>query len=129
MEERPMPRTSEPSPTSRRPTVHGIDVTPTTQCRHWHSPLDVIAIKHRCCRVYYACISCHESLAGHENAVWSKEEQETEKAVMCGKCGLEMTPREYMACGNTCGRCGVGFNPGCSKHYHLYFNVEQSCSS
>lgn len=112
---------SQPGPA---PTVHGVDVTPTTQCAHWHSDLDVVAIKHRCCGRYYACISCHDALAGHPAEVWPRAEQQTTtKAVLCGRCRREMAVGEYLACGNVCPGCGAGFNPGCARHYGLYFEV------
>lgn len=117
---------SSSSPLSQAgPTVHGVDVTPTTQCAHWHSDLDVIAIKHRCCGRYYACISCHDALAGHPAEVWPRAEQRagTVKAVLCGRCRREMAAGEYLACGNVCPGCGAGFNPGCARHYGLYFEM------
>ncbi|KAI1844244.1 hypothetical protein JX265_010301 [Neoarthrinium moseri] len=105
------------------PPVKGLQVTPLTQCAHWHSPRDIIAIRHRCCGDYYACISCHEALAGHEPQVWPKAERDSAKAVLCGSCCHELTVAEYLACDNACPRCGAAFNPGCSKHYDLYFET------
>lgn len=104
------------------PTVHGVDVTPITQCAHWHSERDVIAIKHKCCGVYYACISCHEACAGHEPEVWPRSERGAE-VVLCGRCRRGLTVDEYLACGNTCPGCKAEFNPGCALHYELYFEV------
>ena len=52
--------------------VHGIDLDPQTRCAHWHSPLDVIAIKMACCGTYYACKSCHDALAGHGLETWPR---------------------------------------------------------
>lgn len=121
-----LPPSSSPSLFSPAgPTVYGVDVTPTTQCAHWHSDLDVIAIKHRCCGLYYACISCHDALAGHPTEVWPRAEQRdgAVKAVLCGRCRREMAVGEYLACGNVCPGCGAGFNPGCARHYGLYFEV------
>ncbi|KAH6867395.1 hypothetical protein B0T10DRAFT_502427 [Thelonectria olida] len=104
------------------PQVCGLEVSPRTQCLHWHSDIDLIAIKHRCCKVYYACISCHEALAGHSPEVWAKEER-YEKAVLCGNCRNELTVAEYLASGNCCPSCSASFNPGCARHYDLYFEM------
>jgi uncharacterized CHY-type Zn-finger protein len=102
------------------PEVRGVDIDPQTRCVHWHSAVDIIAIKMRCCGMYWACKDCHQELAGHAIAVWPREEWE-ERAVLCGACGVEMTIREYIDCESRCPRCGAGFNPGCRKHHHFYF--------
>ena len=91
-----------------------------TRCVHYHSALDVIAIKMKCCGEFYACKDCHEALAGHAIAVWPRDEWE-EPAVLCGACGREMTIRAYMDCGYGCPACGARFNPGCGRHAHFYF--------
>ncbi|KAE9401960.1 hypothetical protein BT96DRAFT_856068 [Gymnopus androsaceus JB14] len=101
--------------------VHGIDVRPHTQCAHWHSSRDIIAIRHKCCGEYYACISCHEALAGHKNQVWPKDEWGPSNIVLCGKCLCEMSVVQYLGCDNHCPSCKAEFNPGCRNHYHLYF--------
>ncbi|KAF8853196.1 zinc finger CHY domain-containing protein [Acephala macrosclerotiorum] len=106
--------------TNSTPTVHGLEVSSKTQCAHWHSERDIIAIKHKCCSLYYACISCHEAIAGHDNQVWPNDEHAT-KAVLCGNCRHELSITEYLECGNTCTMCQAAFNPGCRNHYHLYF--------
>jgi uncharacterized CHY-type Zn-finger protein len=28
---------------------------------------------------------------------------------------------EYLSCNSVCLNCGSPFNPGCSRHHHLYF--------
>lgn len=114
---------AEPDQTNPSPIVHGVDVTPLTQCTHWHSDRDIIAIRHKCCGEYYACISCHEALAGHAAEVWPKNEQQGKKAVLCGRCHRELTVVEYLACENVCPGCKAAFNPGCAFHYELYFEV------
>jgi len=105
------------------PIVHGLTTTPSTQCAHYHSPLDIIAIKHKCCNKFYACISCHAALEDHAAQVWRVDER-AEKAVLCGSCKHILTIAEYLACGNACTGCGEGFNPGCKNHYDLYFARE-----
>jgi uncharacterized CHY-type Zn-finger protein len=105
---------------SAAPNIRGVDLDEQTRCAHYHSPLDIIAIKMKCCGVYYACKDCHEVLAGHAIEVWPREEWE-QRAVLCGACGHELTIAEYMASGYACTKCHAAFNPGCRNHYQFYF--------
>lgn len=93
-----------------------------TRCIHYHSPLDIIAIKFKCCNEFYPCYQCHEEEAGHVAVIWSKEER-NEKAILCGACRSVLTIHEYFNAGNVCPSCKSPFNPNCSLHYHLYFEV------
>ena len=102
--------------------VHGIDIDPETRCKHWRSERDVVAIRMKCCGLYYACKDCHAELAGHPIAAWPEREWDA-KAVLCGKCGHEMTIREYLDCADACPACAAPFNPGCKLHRHFYFDV------
>jgi len=102
--------------------VHGIDIDAETRCVHWHSELDIIAIKFKCCGRWYPCFECHSAVAGHEPEVWPKDEFHTE-AILCGGCGHQLAMAEYLDCESTCPKCRRKFNPGCAKHYHLYFDV------
>ncbi|MBL6936226.1 MAG: hypothetical protein ISS15_13775 [Alphaproteobacteria bacterium] len=105
-----------------KPLVHGVALDSQTRCAHWHSTLDIIAIKMKCCGAYYACKDCHDALAGHDAAVWPRAEF-GETAVLCGACGVELSVRQYLDCGNACPACGAAFNPGCRNHYHFYFEA------
>ena len=105
-----------------RPLVAGVELDGETRCAHWHSPRDVIAIKMKCCGVYYACKDCHDALAGHPGEVWPRGEWNT-PAVLCGVCGTEHGIRTYMDCDNVCPSCGAAFNPGCRTHYRFYFEA------
>ncbi len=102
--------------------VLGLDLDPRTRCAHWHGPRDVIAIRMHCCGVFYACKDCHDALADHAPTPWPRAKWD-EKAVLCGACGHEMSVRDYLRCGNACPACAAQFNPGCSEHYHFYFEV------
>ena len=102
--------------------IKGKLVDEYTRCVHYHSLLDIIAIKFRCCGEYYPCHNCHSEEAAHETEVWKKSEFDT-KAVLCGVCKNEMTIREYLTSSSECPFCKAAFNPGCSNHYHLYFEV------
>ena len=105
---------------SERVGVRGLDLDAQTRCAHWHSPLDIVALKMRCCGVYYACRDCHDALADHAAEVWPQREWET-SAVLCGACGTELTVSQYLACDDACPACAAPFNPGCKLHRHLYF--------
>jgi uncharacterized CHY-type Zn-finger protein len=93
-----------------------------TRCEHYHSELDIIAIKFRCCDTYYPCYLCHQEEANHEAKVWKKEEFDT-KAILCGVCQSELSINEYFNSDSKCPNCHSRFNPKCSNHYHLYFEV------
>jgi uncharacterized CHY-type Zn-finger protein len=101
-------------------SVQGVNVDPHTRCEHYHSPLDIIAIKMMCCGIYYACKDCHETLADHPIQVWPVEMRH-HKAVLCGSCGTELTITQYMAAMDHCPTCNANFNPRCRNHHYFYF--------
>ena len=107
---------------SNVPICAGIEVNERTQCAHYHSERDIIAIKHKCCDTFYACIQCHNELAGHAPQVWAKTERH-KQAIRCGNCHGDLSIADYLACHNTCPRCQAAFNPGCANHYPLYFEM------
>jgi len=100
--------------------VYGQTVDSETRCVHYHSQLDIIAIKFKCCKKYYPCYKCHQEAEIHTPQVWSVAEH-NQKAILCGVCKHELTITEYINSGNKCTSCKSNFNPGCSLHYHLYF--------
>lgn len=105
---------------SGRPEVRGLELDGETRCAHWHSRLDIVALKIRCCGVYYACRDCHDALADHPAEVWPRAEWNS-PAVLCGACGTELSIAAYLACADACPGCAAPFNPGCKLHRHLYF--------
>ena len=102
-------------------SVHGVNVRANTGCAHHHSPLDIVAIRFKCCNEYYSCFACHEALADHPRTLWLPSEYH-EEAVLCGDCGHRLTISEYIGCESRCPRCLALFNPGCVDHRHLYFS-------
>ncbi len=102
------------------PRIHGTEVNERTQCAHYHSERDIIAIKHPCCATFYACIKCHDEAADHAATVWSRA-QFDEPAVYCGNCHSTLSISQYLGCANACPVCQAAFNPGCANHYPLYF--------
>lgn len=103
--------------------VYGPQTDHQTRCVHYHSALDIIAIKFACCERYYPCYECHEAMEDHPPSTW-KLEQRDQGAILCGVCGHELTIEEYMNSQHQCQSCYSGFNPGCANHYHLYFDVQ-----
>lgn len=101
--------------------VHGVQVDEQTRCSHYHTDIDIIAIKFPCCDKYYPCHLCHEEVARHPAKTWTSDLQ-GERAVLCGVCGYELTIAEYLHSGHHCPTCKAQFNPGCHTHRHLYFD-------
>jgi uncharacterized CHY-type Zn-finger protein len=109
--------------TSNPIAAQGVNVDPQTRCQHWHGATDIIAIKMKCCGVYYACRDCHDALADHPARVWPESEWEQE-AILCGACGTVLTIHQYMRSGYCCPACRARFNPRCRNHFHLYFEAQ-----
>jgi uncharacterized CHY-type Zn-finger protein len=107
--------------------IQGTQVNARTQCAHYHSERDIIAIKHKCCDTFYACIKCHEEAADHAPQVWPQAEFE-ELAIYCGNCHTALSINAYLNSDNSCPACQASFNPGCANHYHLYFAMKPAAS-
>lgn len=90
--------------------VRGIELDAETRCVHYHTVLDIVAIRMKCCGEYYACRSCHDVLADHAPEVWPVTERDS-RAVRCGACGTELTIAAYLAAEDRCVACGAEFNP------------------
>ena len=101
-------------------TIHGTDVNERTQCAHYHSERDIVAIQHKCCGEFYACIQCHNEVVSHQAEVWPKAEFQNQ-VIYCGNCHQTLGIDSYLGCDNACPHCQAAFNPGCANHYHLYF--------
>ena len=101
-------------------SCHGNLIDGHTRCVHWHSPLDIIGIKFRCCGKFYACHSCHAECESHIPERFRASEF-GEEAILCGACKRTMSIAAYLGCGDRCPMCGAGFNPRCALHRHLYF--------
>lgn len=106
----------------QQPTLKGLIIDNYTRCEHYHSEIDIIAIKFKCCNTYYPCYQCHDHELTHDIDKWNTNELEYEKVVLCGNCKTELTFNEYIV--NMCKYCHAQFNPNCKLHYNLYFNLE-----
>ncbi len=103
--------------------VGGIGVESQTRCAHYHSELDIIAIRFKCCGGWFPCFECHRETTEHLPEVWAMTERD-EKAILCGGCGHQLTINEYFNCGAVCPNCERNFNLKCANHYELYFEIE-----
>lgn len=99
--------------------IHGQIIDAAGRCEHYHSAVDVIANKCATCDKYWACYQCHAEASDHAFGAIDL----LSKAVMCGACGHEMAFDDYAGSTNSCPQCGQLFNPGCSLHRHIYFQL------
>lgn len=104
--------------------IKGNLVDGQTRCSHYHSPLDIVAIKFKCCKEYYPCFQCHQQNTDHTPVKWKKSEFGI-KAILCGVCKSELTIQQYLDCNNHCPVCDEKFNPGCLHHRNLYFEFPE----
>ena len=102
--------------------VYGKTLDAQTRCVHYHSELDIVAIKFKCCGKFYPCYKCHKECETHPIARWSKAEF-GEEAILCGACGNTLSIAAYVGA-EACPHCGSLFNPGCALHYGIYFDVD-----
>ena len=103
-------------------SIKGKTIDAHSRCEHYHSALDIIAVKMKCCNEYYACIDCHNETAHHTSQVWKKDDFDT-RAILCGNCYYELTIQEYLDSHYQCPNCRAAFNLKCSNHNHFYFEV------
>lgn len=101
--------------------IYGPTVDNESRCIHYQTPLDIIAIKFKCCNKYYPCYKCHNEAASHTIQRLDSSEF-NEKAILCGVCKHEMTINEYMMI-EACPNCDAHFNNRCKYHYHHYFSI------
>lgn len=50
--------------------IHGLTVDNESRCEHYHTPLDIIAIKFKCCDKFYPCYKCHNECEKHDIKRW-----------------------------------------------------------
>lgn len=100
--------------------VIGSEVDAQTRCAHYHSELDIIAIKFKCCGQWFPCFECHTENVQHKAKIWAVTEFDT-PAILCGGCGYQLNISEYLKSDSVCPQCQSKFNPNCARHYHLYF--------
>ena len=101
--------------------VYGATVDSETRCKHYHSTLDVVAIKFKCCGRYYPCYKCHMEAEDHSIQRWQANELDN-LAILCGVCKTELPINEYIGA-TKCPNCGADFNPGCKNHFDIYFDL------
>ncbi len=84
-------------------------------CCHYDGPLDVVRNMCATCGRYWECYLCHAEAADHP---FGRMPIDAPFSTQCGSCG------GVMAYGHErCSHCGQGFNPGCSLHAHIYYDL------
>lgn len=108
-------------------------------CTHWHTPLDVVAVRFHCCGHTYPCLHCHDEAEDHAVTPWptASAADRAVEAVLCRACGSWLSVGEYLdlyagscvfststvSVGPACPHCAASFNPGCALHAGVYFQV------
>lgn len=101
--------------------IKGIQIDEAGRCFHYHSIVDIVALKCSYCQQYYACYKCHDSLNHHPFKANSSKEN---FPVLCGLCREKLTLSQYKE--GFCYYCKHSFNPNCSYHHSIYFAEELS---
>lgn len=101
--------------------VGGPVVDDQTRCAHYATALDVVAIRFHCCGRWYPCLHCHAESEDHPVLPWPADRRHAE-ALLCGVCRRRFSIAEYLQV-EGCSGCGAAFNPGCSRHHPVYFEV------
>lgn len=84
-------------------------------CPHYNGPLDMVRNMCATCGRYWECYLCHAEAADHP---FGRMPIDAPFSTQCGSCG------GVMAYGHErCSHCGQGFNPGCSLHAHIYYDL------
>ncbi len=99
--------------------IHGLTVDNESRCEHYQTPLDIIAIKFKCCNKFYPCYKCHNECEKHDIKRWDQSEFD-EHAILCGVCKETISINDYML-KEVCPNCDARFNHRCKYHHHLYF--------
>lgn len=97
----------------------GIGLDSSSRCYHYHTKLDIVALKCAVCQKYYACYKCHDALEEHCFAATKSDEM---FLVLCGSCRQMLTLKEYKT--GFCPYCRMLFNPNCQRHDSIYFSKE-----
>ncbi|WP_336024344.1 CHY zinc finger protein [Halobellus salinisoli] len=119
----PLRTTHAPALDDRFPvSLRGVAVDDETRCAHWHTAVDVVALRFGCCEVFSPCHACHAETADHDPELWPRDRFD-EAAVLCGICETTLSARAYLDGDDACPNCGAAFNPGCRRHRSLYFEA------
>lgn len=84
-------------------------------CPHYNGPLDVVRNRCATCGHYWECYLCHAEVSDHP---FGKMPVDAPFSTQCGACA------GFMPYGHErCLHCGQGFNPGCSMHAAIYYDL------
>ena len=99
---------SSPSPVSSMFSM----LSEKTRCEHWHSALDILALKAACCNRFYACHSCHSACEEHDWLPWPADTSLDMMGLLCGACSKTFSLKQYLSGSSKCPHCDSPFNPG-----------------
>lgn len=102
--------------------VRGVSLDEETRCAHYHTSVDIVAMKFYCCGRWYSCHACHEESESHPIEPWPAS-LFSEEAVLCGKCWHTISVSAYLHADHRCPNCHAAFNPGCQRHASIYFST------
>ena len=99
--------------------ILGVLVDARGRCAHYGGHRDVVANRCATCDAFFACHRCHDELADHP---FGRMGTDSSDSVLCGACGNIMGYHVYSQT-SACPACAHPFNPGCSLHAPLYFEM------
>nr|WP_197696932.1 CHY zinc finger protein [Streptococcus merionis] len=95
---------------------YGLGVDQESRCQHYHSRVDIAALKCKACQKYYACYECHDAMESHLFVATDSSEV---YPVLCGNCKTYLSRTDYET--YFCPNCTHAFNPKCILHKNIYF--------
>ncbi|KHD44664.1 CHY zinc finger protein [Streptococcus hongkongensis] len=102
-------------------TIYGLQLDNAGRCQHYHTELDIVALKCQVCQKYYACYKCHDNLEDH---LFHANPSSEKFPVVCGNCRTYLSAEIYAK--GFCPSCLSQFNPNCQLHKSIYFQKETS---
>lgn len=90
--------------------VRGHPVNDEIGCIHYDSAIDFFSMEFNCCGQYIPCHRCHDETVDHPIERWLPDEFDRH-AVLCGRCGAELTIQAYLDCQDQCPQCGAASIP------------------
>lgn len=88
-------------------------------CHHYNSDDDVVLNKCSICEQFWPCYLCHAEVSDHS---FGQMLLDAPDSTQCSACGHLMGYAEYSA-QPWCPGCHHPFNPGCSLHAEIYFDI------
>lgn len=68
--------------------IYGLTLDSAGRCQHYHTKVDIVALKCAKCQQYYACYQCHDKLVGHH---FIPVKTDGPAPALCGVCRNTLT--------------------------------------